>query len=106
MRKKRSDRTHLVYRIVCAKTGAVYIGITVLCDSAVKRTLRNRLHRHFSRAEVQDKAWALCKAIRKYGRDNFTIELVGRVRGKLAAHTLEVSLIDTLNPKLNTHKKY
>lgn len=102
MRKKRSDRNHLIYRIINKMTGEFYIGITVLRGRAYKGSLKLRLKQHISRAINEDKNWKLCESIRLFGPEKFIIELVEVIRGKSEAHQKEISLIKNLNPQLNT----
>lgn len=102
-RKKRSDRNHLVYRLTCLDTGESYIGVTVMRGRAQQKTLANRWQQHQYRAYNQDKDWALSKAIRTY--ENWETEPITVLRGKKEAHAFETSLIDDLQPALNTFKK-
>ena len=103
-RKRRSDRNHVIYQIVNQRTGAKYIGLTVLSFSgSAERTMNRRLQKHVQRALTETKEWGLCRAIRKYGAEKFMISKLEIVRGKAEAHQREVSLIKTLKPKLNTH---
>lgn len=103
-RKVRSDRNHVVYCITCDDTQKQYIGITVMQNtSSVKKTLNRRLRQHFWRAETQNKDWALCTALRN--TTSVSIDPIMVVRGKKAAHEMEVTLIDIIKPQLNTKKK-
>lgn len=102
-RKKRTDRNHLVYRLICLDTGKTYIGVTVMRGRAQQKTLANRWQQHQYRAYNQDKDWALSKAIRRY--KNWATEVLDIVRGKKEAHAFETQLIDELRPELNTHRK-
>jgi hypothetical protein len=102
MRKKRSDRNHIVYRIQNKQTEEFYIGITALRGRAYKGSIEKRWKQHISRAKTQDKQWTLCENIRQYGEFNFEISILEVVRGKAEAHLREVQLIKELNPKLNT----
>lgn len=105
MRKKRSDRNHLVYEIECMPTGSTYIGITVMKGIAKKRTLMQRWKAHQYKAYTLQEDWALPKAIRKYGVDSFDIRVIDIIRGKAEAHAFEAELINNTKPKLNTRKK-
>lgn len=98
-RKKRSDRTHILYRLTIH--GMEYIGITAKTQSTVLRSVRLRFAKHAERARNENKPWPLYTAIRKYGVDCVEVEILELVRGKLAAHSREVELIETLQPKLN-----
>ena len=99
-RKKRSDRTHILYEIVVAGRFS-YIGLTVKSQSTINKSVTLRLKKHFERARNEDKNWPLYSAIKKYGTDKVSISVVEVVRGKLNAHKKEVELIKTLKPKLN-----
>jgi len=102
-RKRRSDRNHVIYMIENNRTGKQYIGLTVLSfNGNAKRTLRRRVQKHIQRAFNEDKNWALCKSIRKFGADAHTYTVLEVVRGKKAAHARETEMINTLKPQLNT----
>ena len=104
-RKRRSDRNHVIYQIVNQRTGAKYIGLTALAFAgSVERTIRRRMQKHVQRAMTETKDWGLCRAIRKYGQEKFTISMLEVVRGKAEAHQRETVLIKQINPKLNTFK--
>lgn len=103
-RKVRSDRNHVIYVITCNETHKQYIGITVMQGTrSVSKTLNTRLRQHFWRANTENKAWALCKMLRK--TNNVRIDPIDIIRGKAEAHAMEVLYIDTVNPVLNTKKK-
>lgn len=104
-RKKRSDRNHIIYLVTCIPTGQQYIGVTVMKGVARKRTLQQRWKAHVYKALTLREIWALPKAIRKHGEDNFTIETLQIVRGKLAAFAAEAQLINELCTELNTRRK-
>lgn len=99
MRKKRSDRNHVIYQITNTVNGQFYIGITA--GSRLK-DVTVRVQKHVRRALTENKNWKLCVAIRKFGPENFEYEIVEKVRGKLEVHARERELIAMLNPKLNT----
>lgn len=99
-RKRRSDRNHLVYRLQVKSL--VYIGVTHVDRKSAAKSLHRRWLKHVQRALNENHDWKLCNAIRKYGPDAFTIEIVDVVRGKSAAHDLERMLIRQLKPNLNT----
>lgn len=100
-RKRRSDRNHAIYELVCEATGENYIGVTVVVDTAL-RSVRGRFNRHVSRARTESKHWRLCEALREHGRDGFSVYLLEVVRGKSAAHARERALIREMRPTLNT----
>jgi len=104
-RKRRSDRNHVIYQIVNQRTGAKYIGLTALAfRGSVHRTITRRFQKHVQRAMTETKDWGLCRAIRKYGPEKFTVSMLEVVRGKAEAHQRETVLIKKINPKLNTFK--
>lgn len=98
-RKKRSDRRHIVYVIVNNVTGERYVGITA---GYTKKDLTVRIQKHVWRAFNEDKGWALCNSIVKYGTVAHTFGIHSIVRGKEAAHALERELIAIHQPALNS----
>jgi hypothetical protein len=99
LRKKRSDRKHIVYMLTNCVTGDYYIGVT---QGFRQRDLRIRVQKHVRRALTEGKSWALCDAIRFYGAGSFVAQELAVVRGKIAAHALERSLIGECSPTLNS----
>ena len=100
MRKKRSDRRHIVYMLQNVATGDFYIGIT---QGFRKQDLKIRVQKHIRRALTEHKSWTLCDAIRSYGVSAFVAQELAVIRGKREAHALERSLIGELAPTLNSH---
>jgi hypothetical protein len=98
MRKKRSDRRHIVYILTNTVTGQQYVGITA---GYTKKHLLVRVQKHVWRARNEDKGWALCNSIVKYGTVAHTYGIYAVVRGKQAAHDLERELIAKYDPALN-----
>ena len=98
MRKKRSDRRHIVYVIVNNVTGERYVGITA---GFSQKDLKVRIQKHVWRAFNEDKGWALCNSIVTYGTIAHTYGIYQVVRGKDAAHALERELIAIHDPALN-----
>lgn len=99
-RKRRCDRNHIIYSI---SIGArEYIGVTVVNDRSVSKSLKRRWQKHVQRALAEDKGWKLSAAIRKHGAESFLVEVVQVVRGKSEAHQIERDLIKVRKPKLNT----
>ena len=101
-RKRRSDRTHVVYQLTNMVTGEIYIGITVATGRAYLGSLKERWKRHVSRATRQTMEWNLCNSIRQYGERAFSREILHLIRGKAAAHSMETALIHSLKPALNS----
>jgi hypothetical protein len=99
-RKRRSDRNHIVYMLKVRSYA--YIGVTVVSNGSVSKSMRRRWLKHVQRALTEDRSWKLCEAIRKFGADAFEVEVLEVVRGKSQAHTVERDLIRKIKPKLNT----
>lgn len=101
IRKKRTDRNHVIYQLTCGETGDLYIGLTVARGRAYIKSAMTRFQQHCYRAEVElDKDWALYDAMRKH--DSWYVEILEVVRGKTDAHKREREIISVVNPTLNT----
>lgn len=99
-RKRRSDRNHAVYQIVCRPTGERYIGLTVVRGRAFQKSVTIRWEGHVHHA-MEGRDYPLQRRIREFGPEAFDHELIRVVRGKQPAHDLEKSLIVSLQPELN-----
>jgi len=100
-RKRRSDRTHIVYMLVV--NGLRYIGVTAKTETTVLKSVRARAAKHFYRAKTETKDWALCGALRTLNsKEEIEIRVVELLRGKAVAHKREVEIRRELRPELNT----
>lgn len=102
LRKKRSDRNHVIYQVTCVDTGDTYIGLTVALGQAYLKSVKIRWQKHVSRAMRETKDWAFCHAIRELADCEWRYEVVEVVRGRKPAHQRERELIATYEPSLNT----
>lgn len=101
MRKKRSDRNHIIYELRIGTDN--YIGVTAKTESTVNKSVLARAAKHFYRAKTETKDWLLCSALRTLNSKSDIEVLVHEiVRGKAAAHKREVELRRALRPTLNT----
>jgi hypothetical protein len=99
-RKKRSDRTHIVYMIESGND--FYLGVTAKTEKSINRSVQVRFNKHIYRSRSENKSWLLYESIRDKGIDSFTISIVEVLRGKTVAHKRERELIREFNPNLNT----
>jgi len=98
MRRKRSDRNHVLYQLTIGQE--TYIGLTVAIGQAYLRSVKVRVQKHISRAKKESKDWAICEALRD--SEVVQYEVLEVVRGRKAAHSRERELIARLEPTLNT----
>jgi hypothetical protein len=99
-RKKRTDRTHIIYMIESGSD--FYIGVTAKTASTVKLSVMTRCRKHFYRMRSEDKSWMLYETMRVRGVSEFTVRVLNVVRGKTDAHNLERNMIREMKPNLNT----
>ena len=102
MRKKRTDRNHVIYEILNTETGHTYIGITAAIGRAFKYSVKLRFQKHCSRARKENKDWSLYNDMRKFGPDVYEVSLIEVVRGKALAHQKEVDYLKQFNYELNS----
>jgi hypothetical protein len=99
-RKKRQDRTHIIYRIESGTD--FYIGVTAKTESTVLKSVRVRMNKHLYRSRSEERSWRLYEALRERGTAAFRYSIVAVLRGKQEAHAHERELIRSLRPTLNT----
>ena len=98
-RKKRTDRTHIIYELVV--NGKSYVGITAKTETTVNKSVLSRFAKHTYRARTEDKTWPLYTAMRKFGAEAFEVFVLETGRGKAWAHQRERELIAEMQPILN-----
>jgi len=99
-RKKRSDRTHIIYMIESGSD--FYIGVTAKTASTIRLSVMTRCRKHLYRSRSEDKSWMLYQVLRERGVGAFTVRVIDVVRGRTEAHAAERELIRELRPNLNT----
>ena len=101
MRKKRTDRNHIIYELVTPMGN--YIGVTAKTETTVLKSVRARAAKHYYRAKTETKNWLLCQALRALdSKDDIEIRVHEIVRGKADAHRREVEIRRAVRPNLNT----
>ena len=99
-KKRRTDRTHVIYQLTCLDTKEKYIGITAArFTNDLMRSTHYRWIQHCYKAQLNTYTWPLHNAIRSY--DNWTYEILEVVVGKEQVHARERELIAKKKPKLN-----
>lgn len=93
-----SNHSTNVYVITCLINDKKYIGFT-------KKLIEERLKGHFSSARNNSK-FALHEAIRKYGKENFVINLFSQQPSRILAGKLEQRLIIELCTHVDLGKGY
>lgn len=104
-RKRRSDRNHIIYRLVV--NGMDYIGVTVKDTPSAAKSLQRRVNKHwYRRNEIGKNHWTLYQEIGKLqDRTEIHSEVIAIVRGKAEAHKAERELINAEDPILNSDKR-
>ena len=104
MRKKRTDRNHLVYEIIGAQGS--YVGVTAKTETTVLKSIRSRAAKHWYRAQTEGRAWLLCEFLRTLeSKEQVDIRVRELIRGKAEAHRREREIIRAENPFYNTDKR-
>ena len=106
MRKKRSDRNHIIYKLTNTVTNETYIGVTVVTGRAYLKSLRSRWIRHIYKAKIGMADYPISISIRTHGEESFTREIITLVRGKKNAFQTESELINEIKPTLNTRMQH
>lgn len=102
-RRKRCDRNHLIYAVYSRSLPeSLYIGVTQVENRSPEKSIKRRWQKHVCRAKTEKHNWKLYAAIRRFGPEDFSIEVLEVVRGKAAAHKLEREMIHEYEPDLNT----
>lgn len=101
MRKRRSDRNHVLYRLTFSD-GKSYIGLTVADGRAFLRSVKIRVQKHMSRSKCETKEWNLYTYLRENSDIEMQYEVLEVVRGRKNAHSRERELIAKFSPELNT----
>lgn len=99
MRKKRSDRTHVIYLLENGED--FYVGVTAKTESTPLKSVKTRWNKHCYRATSENKSWLLYEKLRAHDTGWF-MSVLQVVRGKATAHAVERELIRQLKPSLNT----
>lgn len=92
----------MVYRLTHPGTGGTYIGITAQMGRSADRSVRKRWTQHLWHARVARREGPLADLIRSRGDDPWLVQVVEVVKGKAAAHAMELQLIRDEAPTLNT----
>lgn len=100
MRKRRSDRNHIIYEIFSRDTNERYIGITAVTKN-VEKSIEIRWKRHVYYARVKLGNGPLQQRIREFDDQGFEFRVIKIVRGKQNAHDLERRLVYETRPELN-----
>jgi len=100
MRRKRSDRNHVIYKITNLVNGKCYIGLTACIGQAKLKPIRVRWGNHVSQA-LHGSTFVFHQEIAQFGPENFKLEVYCVIRGKAKAHRVERDVINDLQPKLN-----
>lgn len=93
----RSNRNVVIYQFTLKQSGQRYIGKTVAIKRAFKQTMKKRFKGHVD-AALKGRSCTMAEAIRRFGEESFSLEVLEVVRGREAATQREKQLIKTLDP--------
>jgi len=102
IRKKRSDRSYLIYQYTNTLTEEIYIGVTVIREQSIAKTLKIRTRQHVFRSLKKNFDRTLDDQIREYGPEVFEMSVLEKVRGRKNAHARERELTKEMGASLNT----
>ena len=100
LRKRRSDRTHIVYMLEHGED--FYIGVTAKTESTPLKSVKTRFNKHVYRSRSENKSWLLYEKMRETQCEGWTLGIVAVIRGKSEAHAYEREMIRCHRPNLNT----
>jgi group I intron endonuclease len=90
-----SSGTYTVYKVINNVNGKFYIGITSRC-------VQLRWKEHIRHAKRKTNNGSFYKAIRKYGYEMFTVEVLSFCKKAEDAKQIEIKLISDLKPHYNS----
>jgi len=80
---------YYVYKIINSVNNKCYIGVTV--------DVNRRFSEHMTRVDRREGCPKLSNAVKKHGRDKFSVEVLYKTHTKSFAYTLEVTYIEYYN---------
>lgn len=93
----RSNRNVVIYQLTLKQSGQRYIGKTVANKRAFKQSMKDRFKGHVD-AALKGRSCTMAEAIRRFGEESFSLELLEVVRGREAAKEREKQFIKNLDP--------
>lgn len=100
-RTARADSNFVIYRAV-SERGEDYIGLTRKGERTVEGAVKERWHKHTSRARNENRKWALYIYLKSGGLNlSWTHEVLAVIRGRAEAYAQEREIVKTLRPALN-----
>lgn len=89
----------IIYKITNTVNNKIYIGQTI-------HSLKKRFQAHLAQSEKRGDKMVVCRAISKYGKDNFTIEKIDEAYSQKELNDLEIFYISKFNSLANDEKGY